>query len=78
VGGLRGSDTQAAVVTGKGFVLGQDLNSATTGTLQFMPSAPAKSHTGKYEIDGSGLTANDGNYVFVQALANLTALTIVH
>ena len=78
MGGLRESDTQAAAVTGKGFVLGQDLNSATTGALQFRSSAPAKSHTGKYEIDDSGLTANDGNYVFVQALANSTALTIVH
>jgi hypothetical protein len=30
----------------------------------------------RYLVSGSGLTANNGNYVFVQAAANATALTI--
>ena len=31
---------------------------------------------GSYAIDGSGLTANNGNYSFVQAAGNATALTV--
>ncbi len=34
------------------------------------------SAAGRYAINGSGLTANNGNYVFVQASGNATALTI--
>jgi len=61
-----------------GFVLGQDINSATTGTLAFNSPATAASNPGKYAINGFGLAANNGNYVFVQALANKEALTILH
>src|SRR5262249_49070870 len=33
-------------------------------------------NVGQYAINGSGLTANNGNYTFQQAPANATALTI--
>jgi len=59
-----------------GFVNGENQASATTGTLTFTSSATATSAPGSYAIDGSGLTANNGNYVFVQAAGNATALTI--
>lgn len=59
-----------------GFVNGEDQASATTGTLSFDSSATASSSPGSYSINGSGLTANFGNYVFVQAAGNATALTI--
>jgi autotransporter-associated beta strand protein len=59
-----------------GFVNGEDQSGATTGTLTFTSPATAASAPGTYAIDGSGLTANFGNYTFVQAAANATALTI--
>jgi len=59
--GYQGSDTQA---------------NATTGTLSFATLATPSSNVGTYLITGSGLTANNGNYSFVQAAANTTALTI--
>jgi filamentous hemagglutinin family protein len=59
-----------------GFVLGQSQATATTGTLAFTTSATQSSDVGTYAIDGSGLTANNGNYTFVQAAANNTALSI--
>ena len=34
------------------------------------------SHVGAYAIDGAGLAANNGNYIFVQDGANATALSI--
>ncbi|KQC01619.1 S-layer family protein, partial [Pedobacter sp. Hv1] len=59
-----------------GFVNGQSLATATSGTLAFSSSATSSSNVGAYDITGSGLTANRGNYVFVQASTNATALTI--
>jgi hypothetical protein len=59
-----------------GFVSGDTLASATSGTLNFSTTATASSQSGVYPIDGSGLSANYGNYVFGQAPANATALTI--
>jgi autotransporter-associated beta strand protein len=59
-----------------GFVNGENLASATTGTLTFTSPATIATLPGSYPIDGSGLTANFGNYVFVQAAGNATALTI--
>ena len=59
-----------------GFVNGQNLSSATSGTLSFTTSATAANDVGSYAINGSGLTANHGNYVFVQAANNATALTV--
>jgi len=59
-----------------GFVGGETLASATTGTLAFTSPATSLSNVGSYAINGSGLTANNGNYVFVQTAGNATALTI--
>ena len=59
-----------------GFVNGQTLASATTGTLGFSTAAAPSSNVGSYAITGRGLAANNGNYVFVQAPANATAFTI--
>ena len=59
-----------------GFVGGETIATATTGTLAFTSPALATSNVGSYGIDGSGLAANNGNYVFVQDPANATALTI--
>jgi hypothetical protein len=59
-----------------GFVGGETQGTATTGTLSFGTSASNTSHVGSYAITGSGLTADNGNYTFVQAGPNSTALTI--
>ncbi|MDR3492316.1 MAG: YDG domain-containing protein, partial [Gammaproteobacteria bacterium] len=59
-----------------GFVLGENLGSATTGSATFTTLANNTSNVGSYAINGSGLTANNGNYIFVQAAPNATALTI--
>jgi len=61
VGGFVGGDTQAG---------------ATTGSLIFTTPAGSSSDPGSYAINGSGLTANYGNYTFIQAAANATAFTI--
>ncbi|MCH7346029.1 hypothetical protein LZ017_21935, partial [Pelomonas sp. CA6] len=47
-----------------GFVNSDTLANATTGTLAFATPATATSNVGSYAINGSGLTANNGNYVF--------------
>jgi Caspase domain/YDG domain/MBG domain (YGX type) len=57
-----------------GFVGGQTLAGATTGTLSFTTPATTSSAAGNYAIDGSGLTAP--NYQLVQAAGNATALTL--
>src|SRR3546814_874245 len=57
-----------------GFRNGEDLGSATDGTLTFTSPADEFSDVGNYAIIGSGLSA--GNYVFVQDPGNATALTI--
>ena len=59
-----------------GFVDGQNQDSATTGTLTFTTTASTTSPVGNYPIDGSGLTADNGDYTFVQAASNATALTV--
>jgi len=59
-----------------GFVLDQTQATATTGTLAFSSVATASSGVGTYSVVGSGLAANAGNYVFVQAPPNATALTV--
>jgi len=73
--GYGASDpTYTGTVTG--FVLGQTQATATTGSLAFNTTATGTSDVGSYTINGSGLTANSGNYTFVQAAGNSTALTI--
>jgi hypothetical protein len=59
-----------------GLVGGETLASATTGTAAFATSATSSSNVGLYAINGSGLTADDGNYTFTQAAANAIALAI--
>jgi len=58
-----------------GFVNGETIATATTGSLLFSTTALLNSPIGNYAITGSGLSAN--NYDFVQAAANNTALSIV-
>ena len=59
-----------------GFENGDTQISSTTGTLKFTTPATQTSNVGTYAIDGSGLTANNGKYMFEQAPGNATALTI--
>jgi len=59
-----------------GFMGTDNQGNATTGTLTFTSAATSSSGVGSYAINGSGLTANNGNYTFVQAAGNATALTI--
>ena len=59
-----------------GFKNGDTLASATTGTLTFNSAAMTTSDVGSYSINGSGLAADHGNYIFVQASGNAKALTI--
>src|SRR5208282_1898180 len=59
-----------------GFVGTDNQGNATTGMLTFTTSATSSSSVGGYAINGAGLTANNGNYTFVQAAGNATALTI--
>jgi len=59
-----------------GFVLSDNLANATGGTASFSTSASGASNVGSYAITGSGLTANKGNYIFVQAPGNSSAFTI--
>ena len=49
---------------------------ATTGSETFTTTAVVGSNVGSYAVNGSGLAANHGNYVFAQAAGNATALTI--
>ncbi|MFA6014206.1 MAG: MBG domain-containing protein, partial [Gallionellaceae bacterium] len=66
------------ILTGKvtGFAANETLATATTGSAVFSSTATVFSNVGSYNITGSGLTANFGNYTFAQAAANNTALTI--
>jgi len=73
---LYGDANPAFSGTVTGFVNGDTLGSATTGTLTFTSPASAASDAGSHAINGSGLTANHGNYTFVQASGNATALTV--
>jgi hypothetical protein len=62
--------------TVSGFLNGETLASATTGTLLFTSAASLTSNVGSYALTGASLTAKNGNYVFVQDSANTTALSI--
>ena len=59
-----------------GWKNGETQASATTGTLSWSTTASETSNVGSYEITGSGLEANNGNYVFDQGVGNSTALTV--
>ena len=71
-----GAANPAFTGTVSGFIGSETQASATTGTLAFSSAATQTSGVGSYSINGSGLTANSGNYTFAQAAANATALTI--
>ncbi len=58
-----------------GFKEGDSLENATTGTVIWNAPTTPGSPRGNYRIEGGGLTA--GNYVFVQAPSNSTALTLL-
>jgi len=60
--------------TVSGFVGGETLASATTGSLGWSTPAVASSQPGQYAINGSGLSSS--NYVLAQASGNATALTL--
>ena len=77
--------TPASVVVGQpveavlggtltGFVGGDRLGNATTGSARWTSAASAVQLPGKYAVTGSGLAAT--NYVFAQAAGNATALTL--
>ncbi len=59
-----------------GFLNGDTQATAVTGTLTFVTSATTTSGVGTYATTGTGLTLNNGNYVFAQSPGNLTALSI--
>jgi len=71
-----GSSVPALSGTVTGFVNSQTQATATTGTLAFTSAATSTSNVGSYSINGSGLTANNGNYLFTQAAGNSSAFTI--
>jgi hypothetical protein len=58
-----------------GFVPGDALGTATTGTLVFTAPAPVLSEPGRYPVVGAGLSAT--NYVFAQSPSNVDVLNIV-
>jgi hypothetical protein len=62
--------------TVNGFASGDNLSNATTGTASWTTTATQFSNVASYAITGGGLTANNGNYTFVQAAGNATAFTI--
>ncbi len=71
-----GAENPAFTGSVTGFVGGETLASATTGSLGFSSAATAGSGVGSHPIVGGGLTAVDGNYIFVQSAGNASALTI--
>jgi hypothetical protein len=71
-----GSEVPGLQGTVTGFQGGDNLSNATTGTLSFTTTATPTSPAGSYPVAGSGLSANNGNYTFVQADGNATALTV--
>ena len=64
-----GSTPSVDAGTVTGFV-NSETTSVLTGTMLFSTTATSTSNVGSYAIDGSGLTANHGNYVFAQAAGN--------
>ncbi len=73
---LYGDANPALTGSVAGFQNGETLTGATTGTLAFTTAATATSNVGSYAITGSGLASINGNYIFTQAAANATALTV--
>ena len=59
-----------------GFVDGQTLASATTGSEIYSTPATLTSNVGTYAITGSGLSADNGNYIFAFAAGDASAFSI--
>ncbi len=60
-----------------GFVDGQTLSTATTGTAAFASTTSATTNVGSYAIDGAGLTADNGSVTCLPRMpSNATALSI--
>jgi len=74
--GTTGFPLPSLTGTVTGFLGSDDLANATAGTLSWSTTAIPTSTPGSYPIDGAGLTAKSGNYIFVQAASNATALTM--
>ncbi|MBC7783517.1 MAG: MBG-2 domain-containing protein [Burkholderiales bacterium] len=72
---LQGAANPPLTGTVTGFVVGDTAGSATTGSLVFSTPADTASPIGFYAINGAGLDA--GNYLFMQAPSNATALTVL-
>jgi filamentous hemagglutinin family protein len=70
----KGSTTETFSGTVTGFVNGQTEATATSGTPTFTTLPTAASSEGSYAIDGAGLTADHGNYIFTQAVTNTVSL----
>jgi len=73
---LRITGEPIGVLTGQvlGFKASDTLASATSGTPAWTTPVSDTSVPGNYPVNGSGLTA--GNYIFTQAAANASALSI--
>ncbi|WP_343524609.1 MBG domain-containing protein [Pedobacter sp.] len=71
---IYGDAVPALTGTVTGFVNGENIGTATTGTLSFTTAATISSAVGSFAVNGTGLTAV--NYNFLQATGNQTALTI--
>lgn len=69
-----GAANPALTGTVTGFVNGETVATATTGTLAFGTPATTGSGVGGYPITGNGLSA--ANYTFAQAAGNATALSV--
>jgi hypothetical protein len=73
---ISGADYPALTGTVTGFVLSDTQANATSGTLVFGSGALPTTLPGAYAILGSGLASNNGNYIFVQAPGNASALLV--
>lgn len=71
---LQGRQLPPLTGTVTGFVTGETLATATTGSLGFTTTAAPASLPGPYAIDGFGLSAR--NYTLAQAPGNAVAMTI--
>jgi hypothetical protein len=74
---VYGTNNPTFTGTVTGFIGTDTMANATTGTLGFVSPAGNGSAVGSYAINGTGLTAIGGKYVFAQAPSNATALTIM-
>jgi hypothetical protein len=73
---VYGAPNPAFTGTVTGFIGTDTQANSTSGTMTFISTATSASNVGSYPINGGGLTSNSGTYIFGQAAANATALTI--